>query len=354
MPEKERIWSVIVRYLDGGMDDLDSNKLESWLPDSSENQRVLHSVSQIWKASEDRSQEALFKELNLEKDWERISSHINQSGQSGKEEKKARVSKFRKLRKRHQLFSNLMKVAALVLVALTSVYLTLQYAPVQQEQVYEPVFNEINTSAAERARVELGDGSKVTLNVESKLIMPKTFGQDSREVELQGQAFFDIQSEKNRPFRIKSQSGVIEVLGTSFDVRSYSNEDMIEVVVREGTVEVSQENNNNQKLIVNEGYMGSIFVLENKMNLMRVDELDSYFTWMEGRLVFKDDPLEKVFRHIERIYDIEITYSGADRSVLDKEFSADLKTRSVSEVMDVIKTVMEIDYEMHGDRVIIN
>jgi ferric-dicitrate binding protein FerR (iron transport regulator) len=90
------------------------------------------------------------------------------------------------------------------------------------------------------------------------------------------------------------------------------------------------------------------------MNLKWVEDPESYFAWMEGRLVFKNDPLEKVFRHIERIYDIEITYSGTDKSILQKEFSADLKTRSVTEVMEVIEMAMDIEYEVNGDRVIIN
>ena len=350
MPGIENIKIVIVRYLDGTMDDADSIKLENWLSESNENRRVFHSVSQIWKASEDKSHEALLNELNLERDWERISDHIDRSN---KKDKDARVLKFKRLRKRHQLVSILIKVAALFLVALTSGFLTLQYAPIQQEKVYEPVFNEIQTHAAERARIELGDGSVVTLNSESKLIVPENFGQKAREVELYGQAFFDVESEKSRPFRIKSQSGVIEVLGTSFDVRSYGEEDVIQVVVREGTVEVSREDNKKQRMIVNEGYIGSIKVSENKMNLKWVEDPDSYFAWMEGRLIFKNEPLEKVFRHIERIYDIEITYSNADKSILQKEFSADLKTRSVTEVMEVIEMSMDIEYEVNGNRVII-
>jgi len=352
MSNKEEIWPVIVRYLNGTMDDIDTIRLETWLSDSNENRRVLHSVSQIWKASEDRSQDTLLKELNLEEDWERISDHISQTDEY---EKKARVSKFKRLRKRHQILSNLIKVAALIFVALTSGFLTLQYMNVQQQkQVYKPVFNEIETNAAERARIELGDGSKVTLNAESKLIMPETFDRQSREVELEGQAFFDVKTERNRPFRIRSRSGVVEVTGTSFNVRSYRDEDVIEVVVKEGTVEVSQASDPGQLLIVNEGYKGSILISENRMNLTWADDIDDYFAWLEGRLVFKNDSLEKVFRHIERIYDIDVIYSGTDESVLKEEFSADLKTRSVREVMNVIQMAMDIDYKIVDDRVIIN
>lgn len=350
MVNKYDIWPVIVRYLDNTMDNYDSKRLEDWLSESNENSKILHSVSQIWKASEDKSQDILIQELNLEEDWKSISDHINTSDE---EQKKARILKFKRLRKRQQFVSRFMKVAILVLVAVASGLLTLQYAPAPQEKVYDPVFNEIITSAGERARIDLGDGSKVTLNSASKLIMPETFSQKTREVELQGQAFFDIESDRNRPFLIHTQTGVIEVVGTSFDVRSYSEDDLIEVVVREGTVEISQQAEPEQKLIVNEGYKGSIVVSENRLNLKWVDDLDSYFGWLEGRLVFREDPLHNVFRQIERIYDVEISYVGTDDSILEKEFSADLKTRSVREVMDVLKMAMDIEYEIEDDRVII-
>jgi transmembrane sensor len=346
MTERKDIWSVIVRYLDNTMDAEDSDRLEAWLDQSNENRRILHSVSQIWKASEDKSQDALIDELNLEQDWNRISRHINRPD---KKQSAARVAKYRRIRKRQTMFSNLMKVAALILVAVTSGYLTLQYAPVSETVAEEPVFNEIRTSAGERARVELGDGSRVTLNAASKIVMPKSFSANSREVELYGQAFFDIKPDRKRPFSIRTRSGVVEVVGTSFDLRSYEEEDLIKVVVSEGTVEISHEETPDQKLVVNEGYKGTISVEKTHLNLEWVGDVDNYFAWMEGRLIFKEEYLKDVFTQIERWYDVQIEVPESELSVLEKQFSADLKTRSVREVMNVIQMAMGIEYEINDD-----
>ncbi len=348
MTKRNDIWSVIVRYLDNTMDPEDSEKLESWLDESNENRRTLHSVSQIWKASEDKSQDALIDELNLEQDWNRVSRQINRPDEK---QTAARAAKYRRIRKRQTFFSTLIKAAALILVAVTSGYLTLQYATVSETVADEPVLNEIRTSAGERARVELGDGSKVTLNAASKIVMPKSFRSDSREVELYGQAFFDIKTDRNRPFSIRTRSGVVDVVGTAFDLRSYEDEDLIKVVVREGTVEISHEDTPDQKLVVNEGYKGTISVSKSHLNLEWASDMESYFAWMEGRLVFREESLKDVFAQIERWYDVQIEVPEPDRPILEKKFSADLKTRSVREVMSVIQMAMGIEFDIDDDRI---
>lgn len=341
---------MIVRYLDDTMDEIDSKILEEWLEESSENSKMLHSVSQIWKASEDRSRDALIQELNLEKDWDRIACRI---GHPGAEKRSARTLKFKRLRRRQQIFSNILKVAALILVAVTSGYLTLQYAPVVDDQVQEPVFNEISTRAGERANVDLGDGSRVTLNSASKLIMPESFSRHAREVELQGQAYFDVESDKNRPFYIHTQTGTVQVVGTAFDVRSYSEESEFKVAVREGTVEINHVEDPDNKLIVNEGYKGSITVADSRMKLEWVEDPDRYFGWLDGRLIFREEKLADVFKQIERWYDVQIEVEESENEILKKQFSADLKTRSVREVMDVIQEVMEIEYRIENDRILV-
>jgi transmembrane sensor len=349
--KKEHIWPVLVRYLDNTMSESDSLMLEEWLEESNENRRILHSVDRIWKAAEDKTQETLIKELNLEKDWELVSGRIDKSNP---EEKRERIRNFRKLRKRHQLFSNLLKAAAILLVAVSSAMLTLKYAPVQESGIVQaPVFNEIITKPGERATVELGDGTKVFLNADSKLIMPKTFSQNKREVELIGQAFFDVKSDRNRPFHIQTKNAVIEVLGTSFDVRSYQDEAEMKVAVRDGTVELRRHDDSENRLIVNGGYRGTVSETKGLLAVELVDDPDLYFGWMDGRLIFRDTPIHEVISHIERWYDVSITYDLSDETIKNKRFTADLKTRSVREVLEVIQMSMNLGFEIDGDEIII-
>lgn len=348
MNNKQQIWAVIVRYLENTMTKRDSDLLEEWLAQSNENRRILHSVDQIWKASSETAQESFLKELNLEKDWDRISQRIEQS--DSKEHQK-RIQKFGRLRKRQQIFSNLLKVAALLLVAFSSVFLTLQYAqPEPEPTVYEPVFKEISTKAGERANIELGDGTKVFLNADSKLTVPDIFSTHQRVVELSGQAFFDVTPDKTRPFYIKTNHAVIEVVGTAFDVKSYLDDPNVRVVVQEGTVELKKADNEDEALIINKGYLGSLSRMAGNLSIEQVDDLGIYTGWRDGRLVFKNTPFEEVLAHIKRWYDVEIKLELADEALLEKEFTADLKTRSVADVFDVVSMSMEIEYSLNESK----
>ena len=353
MTKKDDIWPVIVRYLDNSMIGDDADILEKWLDQSNENRRILHSTDRIWKASSDNTRESIITELNLEKDWDRIASQINSKTP---EEKRARILHFSKLRKRQQFFTGMLKVAALLLVAFTSAVITYQFAPqtVQDQEMAEPVFNEIATNAAERANVELGDGSKVMLNAASKLIIPERFSQDKREVQLQGQAFFDIKSDRQRPFYIKTEKAVIEVIGTSFDVRSYPDEEDMLVVVREGTVELRRMDDPDNRLIVNEGYLGQVSKTNGRLALEMIDDPLFYFGWMEGRLIFNNTPLSEVFRQIERWYDVQVKTDLSEEDLSRLKFSADLKTRSVHEVIEVIEMSMDIEVKIEGDKIFVS
>lgn len=348
MEEKENIWPVIVRYLDNSIDDNELLMLENWLDKSNENRRALHAADRILKASQESTKESLIDDLHLEEDWDEIYSHINQASP---EESRARVLHFRKLRKRHQFFSNALKVAALVLVALTSVFFTLQYAPQPTEYSAAPVLKEISTKAGERASIELGDGSKVMMNAATKMIIPETFGANKRSIELEGQAFFDIKPDRNRPFYIHANHTIVEVIGTSFDVRSYENTDDVVIVVREGTVELSLHDDPENSLIVNEGYKGTVTLSSGRVALDLVEDSDAYFGWMDGRLIFKEAPIVEVFKDLERWYDISVKYEDVSDELMDKRFTADLKTRSIRDVFEVIQMSMNIDFEIDGDDV---
>ncbi len=353
MTNKDNIWPLLSRYFDNSMREGDSEELERWLDQSNENRRILHAIDRIWKASEERPQDTLISELNLEKDWHRVASRLSPESP---EIKRAKILHFRKLRKKQQAFSRLLKIAALFLVAFISAVITYQVAPqtVQGPEVVEPIFNEIATNAAERANIELGDGSRVMLNAASRLTIPERFSQHKREVQLQGQAFFDIRSDRNRPFYIRTGKAVVEVVGTSFDIRSYPDEEDMIVAVREGTVELKRLDDPDNRLIVNEGYFGQVSKTNGKLALAMFDDPLHYFGWMEGRLIFNETPMTDVFRQIERWYDVQVKTELSEQVLRDMKFSADLKTRSVQEVVDVIQMSMDVEVKVRNSKILVN
>jgi len=351
MENNDKTWSLIVKYLDDNLSPESSEEFEKWLDEKSDNRWTLNMVNQIWKASEDKSEAAIIQKLNLEKDWERIEAEMDRPSW---EERKNKIRKFKKARKKKKWMSSLLKVAALVLVAATSVVLTLQYSPTSSDVAYEPVFNEITTNSAERATVTLGDGSRVTLNSESKLIAPEQFDRSERVVEVEGQAYFEIKTDKNRPFYVRTEHAVVQVVGTTFDVRSYENERHLNVVVRDGTVEMRKNSDENEEeLVLNAGYLGTYDRETMHLRIHEVEDLDNYFGWLDGRLTFLDKPVKEVLADIERRYDITINTELADDVIKGQKLTADLKTRAIADVMDVLKMSLEIDYEIDGDNILI-
>lgn len=346
MQKENKIWPIIVRHLDQKMDDKDSIKLEKWLDQSEENRHILHTAEKIWKSSEGNSHDILMNELNLEKDWDLIKKQITSSDLK---EKRMRILHFRKLRKRQQLFSNFLKVAVLLIVAVSSGLITLQFAVKTDQTVTEPVFNEIATNPGERASIELGDGTKVILNAASNLTMPDSFSAQKREVTLNGQAFFDVKTDRIRSFNIRTDIALVQVLGTSFDIRSYENEDKIFVAVSEGTVELSHRNESGSSLIINQGYIGSISKTTGQLTLEMFDDPNLYFGWMDGRIIFKNAPLEDVFKHLERWYAVSIDFDRSNSDLTIQKFTADLRTRSVREVLGVLKMSMDIDFDFQDE-----
>lgn len=342
MNNTEDIWSLLSRYFDNSMREDDAEKLEQWLDESNENRRILHAVSRIRKASEGQLPDALIAQLDLQKDWQCVASKLSPENP---DVKRARVLHFRKLRKKHQTFSRLLKIAVLILVAFTSAVFTYHFTPqtTEESDPAEPAFNEIATNFAERANIELGDGSVVMLNAASRLTIPEKFSRHEREVRLKGQAFFDIQSDRNRPFYIKTGDTVVEVIGTSFDVRSYPDEDELIVAVREGTVEFKKLSNPEHSLIVNEGYYGYLSRANGNLGINRFEDPAVFFGWKEGRLVFNELPMNEVFKQIERWYDVEVEADISEKELRKLKFSADLKTRSINEFIEVLRMSMGID-----------
>src|SRR5690606_7580202 len=100
----------------------------------------------------------------------------------------------------------------------------------------------ITMTRGKRGGVTLSDGTKVYLNAQSKIILPNVFSADSREVKLEGEAYFDVAKNPNKPFVIRTKGAVVQVLGTSFVVRNYEGDHSVQTVVEEGIVSFRSEN----------------------------------------------------------------------------------------------------------------
>ena len=194
----------------------------------------------------------------------------------------------------------------------------------------------------------LPDGSKVWLNKNSWLAYNQKFGKRTRQVALKGEGYFEVNRDEQRPFIVKMQNGLdIKVLGTTFNACNYPSLNKAEVILRSGSVQVSDNGRNeyvilkpNQKFIWNEGTAEISSV--NAMNCCR---------WFEHRLVFDNVKLKDIIENLSHKYQTEISLNVGN--LADKHMSMTIRDESVEDILDILTTLLPIRWRYQGAEIII-
>ena len=169
--------------------------------------------------------------------------------------------------------------------------------------LFEPGMTTIETASGETQRVELPDGSTVRLNESSQLQYSTPF--DQRTVQLTGEAFFDVERLPERPFLIESGIGVVQVLGTSFNVRNHPDEEDIRVTVASGRVALGVQGATPQQ-ILEAGYLG---IIEKRTGTISSQPNDNpaLLSWRAEPLVFDATPFDEVVSQLQEYFAIRMT-----------------------------------------------
>lgn len=194
----------------------------------------------------------------------------------------------------------------------------------------------------------LPDGSKVWLNKNSWLAYNQKFGKRTRQVTLKGEGYFEVNRDERRPFIVKMQNDLdIKVLGTTFNACNYPSLNKAEVILRSGSVQVSDNGRNeyvilkpNQKFTWNEGSAEISSV--NAMNCCR---------WFEHRLVFDNVKLKDILENLSHKYQTEISLNVGN--LADKHMSMTIRDESVEDILDILTTLLPIRWRYQGAEIII-
>lgn len=194
----------------------------------------------------------------------------------------------------------------------------------------------------------LPDGSKVWLNKNSWLTYNQRFGKKTRQVALKGEGYFEVNRDERRPFIVKMQNDLdIKVLGTTFNACNYPSLNKAEVILRSGSVQVSDNGRNeyvilkpNQKFTWNEGTAKISSV--NAMNCCR---------WFEHRLVFDNVKLKDIIENLSHKYQTEISLNVGN--LADKHMSMTIRDESVEDILDILTTLLPIRWRYQGAEIII-
>lgn len=230
---------------------------------------------------------------------------------------------------------------ALMIVVATSIILiatSTREAPVS--------YSVIEAVRGQKTNIILPDGTKVMLNSESTLTYSTGFNNENRTVEIAGEAYFNVEKNKNLPFVVKAGKIEIEAVGTAFNVRAYSNESKVITTLVEGKVNVtaaqeSIELNPNERIEVERNSFAT-------RKIIMADARNS-IGWLNDILCFENTALSEVAADLSRIYNIEIYFR--DETVKNLRFTGKISNNSLSTVLRILSLTSPLSYEIRDNEV---
>lgn len=206
-------------------------------------------------------------------------------------------------------------------------------------------YNVLETPKGGQYQIILPDGSKVWLNAASSLKFPASFANlEKREVELCGEAYFEVAKDKLKPFKVRAVGAAglkesVEVLGTHFNISSYSDESNLKTTLLEGAVKIGTR-------VLTPGQQSVRTTSGLKINEIDVEEV---IAWKNGFFVFENDNLEGVLKKLARWYDVDIVYDGSLNHV--KIIGSVSRNTDLEEVLRLLEKTEKFKFKLQGRRV---
>ena len=215
----------------------------------------------------------------------------------------------------------------------------------------EAVFNMIRVPIGGFYQLTLADGTRVWLNSMTDIRYPVTFTGESREVYLKGEAYFEVSKDTSKPFIVRLNGSKVTVLGTSFNIKAYEDENNIYTSLVQGAVRFTNDGNREQvelkpgmQCIWNSG--------SGKTEVYEVD-MEQFVSWKDGRFVFELITLDAMMRQLKRWYDIDVVYQ--DEKVKTYEFWGTIdRNMDLNKVLSIVAKVSKVAFEVQGKTVFVS
>lgn len=210
----------------------------------------------------------------------------------------------------------------------------------------EVAMQTIHVPAGQNAQLTLADGSKVWLNAGSTLDFPTRFIKDKRQVSLEGEGFFEVKANKEKPFIVSTSNYTIKALGTSFNVNAYTQSDEFETALLTGKVEISDRTTNFTLTLTPDN---RAVLMDNKLSIVPIHSKD-YFLWREG-IIYFDEPLTDVLNKLELYFDVNIKVNN--QSVLEnkRHCTGKFRTRDgLDHILNVLQLTNHFTYKKDEEK----
>lgn len=263
-----------------------------------------------------------------------------------------------------------LKIAAVILlIASGSLFYFTQNA---QDEVKKLLVSNFSTKAGEKKRIKLSDGSIISLNAGSRLSIVKGFNEETREVNLIGEAFFDVKHNANKPFKVHTEDFDINVLGTSFNVKIYPGEPTSEATLIKGLIVMEGKGAEGSSITLKPSQKVTFYKIPTpppakqkpvklKKQLPEItinhytkvnDSVIAEVAWTQNRLEISDKSFAEIKAVLERWYNVEIKFEGSE--VEKYHFTASFSGETVREALNALQTAQYFNYEIKGKQISIS
>ncbi|MEO8962652.1 MAG: FecR family protein [Ginsengibacter sp.] len=215
----------------------------------------------------------------------------------------------------------------------------------------EAFYNKITTPRGGQYQVTFTDGTKVWLNAASSIRFPVVFTGKYREVDITGEAYFEVSKNRAMPFKVKANNSEIEVLGTHFNVNAYDDEAAEKTTLLEGKVKVyALDSQKQSSQFLKPGAQATINK-DGKIIIKDHADTEEAVAWMNGFFQFKSADLKTILRQISRWYDVSIEYKENS----DMRFTGQLtRNENVSQVLKELALTLEVHFKIDGRKIIVS
>ena len=356
-PSEEHFWSLVSLDLAGEATPEQQAEIRQLLQEHPDWNLRLELYTNLYKS---RPKKIPADESNFSRHLQRLSNHLAEP--TLQYEQPATPPTLKSIGAGHKWRPWVAAAAAVLLATVAALYL---FKPAKNQHDY----NTVTTRPGSRSKVQLPDGTTVWLNADSRLSY--RINNTGREVELTGEAYFDVAKDKDHPFRVHTPTVDILVLGTIFDIRSYSKEYNTETSLFQGSVEVTLRNNPDKKIILhpeekitvhnNEATVTSIkkpepdadqpLITVGKIHRQQKDSSIIETLWTKNQLYFDDRTLEEVGFMLERWFGVHVTIT--DDNLKLRRFTGNFEEEGLPEVMEALRISSDFHYTIKKKEVII-
>ena len=355
MSKNPQTLRLFIRYIVGEATFEEKQKVEQWLKKDAANQQLLRSLEQL--LHESQLDLARWNEDEL---WNKFASKaglaLSQAQSPDEVRKKSDKNIIQWLilsvmrwcfgteRSSFQYVFRLAIIFLLILGGTVGTTVYFKQLQLKRELAYQSTYQEYYTQKGERSTLLLSDGTSIHLNSATRVRFPVVFAKEKREVFLDGEGFFEVAHSKSSPFIVHTADANIRVVGTTFDVTSYSEDHKTQVIVSEGQVAFAGTQQQNVVLL-NRNQMSCV-IKGGCPTTAEVIRTDKYLAWLKNQMVFENATFAEVIKQLSRKYDV--AFELHDPNLLNRHIVATYGNESLSQIIRSLSFSLRFQYEVRG------